>query len=417
MEGKKKLSFPLLLIILIVVIVGLVIFGVKTYYDNQIKNQPTSPNQFTLNDVDYDKENFAFTFLQMENNKKNMVYSPLSIKYALNMLNEGASGNTKLQIENIIKDLELTNYKDIDKVLSLANSVFIRNNFSNSVENNFINTLTEKYSAEVRYDSFENASSINNWIENKTFGRIKNMISDEMVQDPLTVMVLVNALAIDMGWQHPFDNSDTYKDEFYLENGEKKLVETMHDNITSSTASYYKDKNITALTMDLMKYQDTQMEFMAIMPNENLYEYINNFSLIQLEDIISKLKPASYEKGGIDVSIPKFSFEYDLSLKEDLKKLGIQDAFAEGVANFSNMAKERLFVKEALHKANIEFKENGIKAAAATALMMNMESMIIAPKEPLEVTIDKPFIFVIKDKNTSEIWFVGAMYEPVWEEE
>lgn len=416
MEGKKQMSFPLLMIILIVIIVGLVIFGVKIYYDNQIKKETINPDKITLNDVDYDKDDFAFTFLQIENNKKNIVYSPLSIKYALNMLNEGASGNTKAQIENIIKDLELTNYKDIDKVLSLANSVYIRNTFSNSVKSTFINTLTEKYSAEVRYDNFENADNINNWIENKTFGRIKNMLSDEMIQDPLTVMVLVNALAIDMGWSHPFDKSNTNKDEFYLENGKKILVETMHDTITSSTASYYKDKNITSLTMDLRKYQDVQLEFMSIMPNENLEGFVNEFSSSQLEDITSKLKPASYEDGGINVSIPKFSFEYNLSLKEDLKKLGIQDAFAEGVADFSNMAKERIFVKEALHKANIEFKENGIKAAAATALLTNMESMIIDPKEPVEVTIDKPFLFLIKDKNTSEIWFVGVMYEPIWEE-
>lgn len=417
MESKKQLSFPLVFIILIVVIVGLVIFGVKTYYNNQIKNEPINPNKITLNDVDYDKDNFAFTFLQMENNKKNIVYSPLSIKYALNMLNEGASGNTKAQIENIIKDLELTNYKDIDKVLSLANSVYIRNSFSNSVKSTFINTLTERYSAEVKYDTFENAYNINSWIENKTFGRIKNMLSDEMIQDPLTVMVLVNALAIDMDWVYAFDKLNTYKDGFYLENGEKQLVETMHEDISSSIASYYKDKNITALTMELRKYQDTQLEFMAIMPSKNLEGFVNGFSSSQLEDLTQKLIPASNKAGGIRVSIPKFSFEYDLSLKEDLKKLGIQDAFAEGVANFSNMAKERLFVKEALHKANIEFKENGIKAAAATISIFNTEEFVINSKEPVEITIDKPFLFLIKDKNTSEIWFVGAVYEPVWEEE
>ena len=139
--------------------------------------------------------------------------------------------------------------------------------------------------------------------------------------------------------------------------------------------------------------------------------------------MLSKTTLASETKDGVEIYMPRFSFEYDLELRQDLINLGITDAFDEGTADFSNMAElqagENLYVGDALHKANIDFTEKGIKAAAVTLFIMKTNAIIMEePKEPETIRIDKPFLYLIKDKNTDEIWFVGTVYQPnSWEEE
>ena len=139
-----------------------------------------------------------------------------------------------------------------------------------------------------------------------------------------------------------------------------------------------------------------------------------------MNEIDKSLKTADKEKDGVIVNIPKFSFEYDLKLKDDLQNLGITDAFNDTQANFEKMANESLYVSDALHKANIDFTEKGVKAAAVTAFVMKNAMMMLDEEEkhPVEVNINKPFMFVIRDKNTKEVWFTGTVYEPnKWEDD
>lgn len=421
MKEKKEIKIKfktavILVILLLIVIMTIFAVMINSKEQNGIgRNTTIIGNKVGEQATDSD---FSMKFLKMENNKQNMIYSPLSIKYALKMLNEGANGNTKTQIENVIGELNLTKYNNVNKVLSLANSVYIRDTYAKYVKQDYKKILTEKYNAEINYDSFSNANNINNWIENKTLGIIKNMINDELVQDPNTEMLLINALAIDMEWKESFDGSKTYGEEFNLENGDKMTATMMHKETTSDSVSYYKDKDITALTMDLKKYEDTQLEFIAIMPEKDLSNYTETFTMDDLNNIIKKSTLASKTKYGVDISIPKFSFDYDLKLKDDLIKLGITEAFDGKLADFSNMSNRELYVSDALHKANIDFTEKGVKAAAVTVIVMQDKAMIAAPTKPEEIKIDKPFLYVIRDKNTGEIWFVGTVYEPnSWEED
>ena len=351
----------------------------------------------------------------MENEEENIVYSPLSIKYALKMLSDGANGNTKTQIDRVIGNANLTKYNNIDNVLSLANALYLRDVYGRFVKDDYKNTLVNKYNAEIKYDGFENANNINKWIEDKTFGQIKNMVQDEIVTNPDTQMLLINALAIDMAWKDEFEAEDTNGGTFYLIDGNTINATMMHKQTKSDNISYYKDDDITALAMDLEEYEDEQMEFVAIMPNDNLSDYIENFSTNDYENITDNLTLASESNEGLNITIPRFSFDYNLKLKQDLKNLGITDAFEPG-ADFSNMADTTLCVDEALHKSNIDFSEKGVKAAAATVIVMMENAVAVSEDEPVEIKIDKPFMYFIRDKKTGEIWFVGTVYEPdSWE--
>ena len=434
MEKKKSIKVKFSTVVILASLIGIIILVILlSVFDNNKNMTSDIPiineisNQTTENEisntieqivVENMEDSFSFEFLKMENDKTNMIYSPLSIKYALNMLSEGANGNTKAQIENLIVKLNLTKYKNIDKVLSLANGIYIRDTYAKNIKENFKNTLIDRYNAEVKHDSFIDAKNVNSWIEKKTFGILKDTVKDEVVQDLDCVMLLINALAIDMEWANEFDTNDTYGNEFNLENGDNIIATTMNKETKSDKVSYYNENNITALTMDLKEYEDTQLEFMAIMPDKNLDEYIKTVTVKQIDDIREKLTKASDTKKGIDISIPKFNFDYELKLKEDLQKMGIVDAFESGIADFSNMSEQDLYVEEAIHKADIKFSEEGIRAAAVTVFAIDAVGAIVEEEQPIKVNIDKPFMFLIRDKETGEIWFTGTVYEPnLWDDD
>ena len=432
-EKNNTIKINLITMIVLIVIVIVIVIGIisvilnksKSSKENEVAEQKTSQfenkaenttSSYTEVDTDTNTDiDFSFEFLKMENEEENIVYSPLSIKYALKMLSDGANGNTKTQIDRVIGNANLTKYNNIDNVLSLANALYLRDVYGRFVKDDYKNTLVNKYNAEIKYDGFENANNINKWIEDKTFGQIKNMVQDEIVTNPDTQMLLINALAIDMAWKDEFEAEDTNGGTFYLKDGNTINATMMHKQTKSDNISYYKDDDITALAMDLEEYEDEQMEFVAIMPNDNLSDYIENFSTNDYENITDNLTLASESNEGLNITIPRFSFDYNLKLKQDLKNLGITDAFEPG-ADFSNMADTTLCVDEALHKSNIDFSEKGVKAAAATVIVMMENAVAVSEDEPVEIKIDKPFMYFIRDKKTGEIWFVGTVYEPdSWE--
>jgi len=373
-----------------------------------------------------DNSEFDFSFLKMEYNKNNMVYSPLSIKYALKMLQEGAAGKTLAEINEVLSNTTLSKYENTNSNLSLANGLFIRDTYYKYVKEEFMNTLKEKYEAEVIEDEFKDANNANQWIEDKTLGIIKDMLKDDMVQDEACVMLLINALAIDLEWIYQFSERNTLGKPFYKDNGEKMEATMMLQKLNNEYLSYTINEDVTAISMDLKENNGTQLEFMVIMPNEDLSSYIEKVTKEQINEIDEMLKlsttAAATVRKEVILYVPKFKFNYSLSLKDDLKSLGIREAFVPKEANFSQMADLKkaggnVYVKDALHKADIEFSEKGTKAGAATVIIMGGNGAgMHKPPSPLTIIFNKPFMFIIRDKNTKDIWFIGTVYEPnSWE--
>lgn len=355
---------------------------------------------------------FSMELLRLENNGKNKIFSPLSIFYALKMLSEGANGRTKEQVDSIIENFDVKKYYNIDSVLSLVNAVYIRDTYANCIKEDYKDKLNEKYDACIFYDPFANAINVNNWISNKTFGIIQNMISDNMVQNKSVKMLLINALAIDMKWNCFFDAINTSGSDFYLEDGSSMDATTM----LTKDIPYYMDETVTAVALDLEKYDDVQLEFIAIMPKENLTDYIKTFSKTDFDTIIYNLT-YSNSFSPVHLFIPRFSFDYQLKLKDDLVHLGITDAFDYHSADLSNMydvdnADDRLFFNEALHKSKIDFTEKGIKAASVTVLSVKETASFRKQEQPIKIYINKPFLYFIKDKVTNQILFAGTVYKP-----
>jgi serpin B len=215
-----------------------------------------------------------------------------------------------------------------------------------------------------------------------------------------------------MEWDNSFEDQ-TIDDKFYLEDGTEKIVKTLYKTSSNDDVSFYEDDEVLAVRKDLKKYDDYQFDFMAIMPKEEkLSKFINTkFNEEYIKNIDGKLKNASSEDTDIRLNIPKFSYEYDLNLKEDLMKLGITDVFSSN-ADLSNISNSDLYVDDALHKANIVFSQKGIKAAATTAFTMKLTATVQNSKIPKVIKINKPFIFLIREKSTNDIWFVGTLFVP-----
>lgn len=411
-----------------------------------------------------------FAFMKLENSGDNMIYSPLSIKTALLMLREGATGETKAQIDKLLGDYVGKSYPN-SKNISFANSVFIRDNFEDFVKDSYKQTVNSKYGAEIIIDDFSSAERANKWINEKTLGLIDNVLTDDEVKNPLTVMLLINALGIDMEWAVKYDVVLTHPDIFLKENDkylrtewgyyedidsedsytvpmqyEQFFINTYQEGTKYYNADYklwsemgqyndpevkyYVDDDMTVYAKGLKEYNGVNLQFVAIQPEKTpLKEFVKSFDSKKYEDILSNLKGLSVEEHNpnkyieIYFKMPKFKFDYSLSLKSDLEELGMTDAFNDKLAEFYNIIENDgsafLYVADAIHKATIDLSEEGIKAAAVTVFEMGGggEGDEEIEWEYIHVYIDKPFIFVVRDEDTGDIWFTGTVYKPtLWED-
>ena len=514
---KISLGTAILLFIIILLITAMVVVAV--YFKNEKPN--TGESKVGDTEVTDTKkafkyalksnslEDFDLRFLQLENERKNKIYSPLSIKYALAMLNEGTEGESKEQISNLIGDYKPNKYVNSAN-MSLANALFIRDTYKNSVKENFVNNLKTKYNADVEYDSFTSAKKMNSWISDKTLELIKDMIDDSSVSD--LNFALINAVAIDMDWKDKFlvhDNYDNYMDANYQHEkyswmapqnllssnfegvknrisgmgiiasvnnydivntlGEDNIRKTVGDafrkylnedpdgnasyylegkNVETAVKEYldeyikeinnnykmvnkntdfyvYQDEKVKSFAKDLKEYNGTTLQYVAIMPEENLDKYISNITAEEINKIIGNLKDINkrenFKEGVITQVVgyfPKFKFDYDLNLIKDLNDMGVKDIFDENKANLKGITDEKACINQAKHKANIELTQDGIKAAAATFIGgagagEMFDYLYDVPVEKIDLTFDKPYMFIIRNKETGEVWFAGTVYEPL----
>ena len=506
-NDKSKLAIMILaIVVLIAAIVAVVIpqFTKKEVEKTIVTDKQEVKSEYKLKGNHL--QDFDIKFLQLENGEKNIIYSPLSIKYALQMLNEGTKGESKEQIEAILGDYRPKKYVN-NANMSFANAMYINQLYKTQVKDEYTKTLVDKYYAEVIYDSFEKADSMNKWISDKTFGLIDNMLSDEQVAGK--TFFLINALAINMEWNKKIqadksmlDNySVSYAHEKYghsitplskdtqkevdFNNGKLKaqaleigasinkydIVEELEEEnirktitkeydeyiakkpcgegqyedtetfvskfikeldsnygrLNSSTDfEFYVDENTKVFAKDLKTYGGTTLQYVGIMPtNVSLTTYVEKTTAEEYNRIIKSLKKVelgNFKEGvvtKITGLIPTFSFDYQLDLEKDLKKLNVTDIFDADKADLTGILPEKgNFISDTLHKATIEFSNDGIKAAAVTILGgagsagCGFEHLYDVPVEVIDLTFDKPYVFFIRDKNTNEIWFTGTVYEP-----
>lgn len=354
----------------------------------------------------------------------NFMISPVSIAYALSMLKEGATENTKNELDNVLDNYKLPQIPNIKNRISLANLLFINNKYKKDINKSYIKLLQDGYNSDLMFDSFNSPEKINDWISDKTFKMIPKAIDSI---SPSTVLGLANAIAIDVKWMNEFECDNTREKEFTLINDEKMTTPMMH---SSNDVTYIESDNAKGIIKDYKVYNtltgeesyeedknNISLEYIAILPNTNIEEYKNTFNKEELNKLLSNKQYAN-NKLDIYYSLPKYTYDFDYQgFKEALINMGIKEMFTP-VASFNKMKNEesklQLYVSDAIHKSHIELNETGTKAAAVTVFMLKDGAMPFEEeKKIINISFNKPFIYIIKEKESDNIWFYGIVYKPM----
>jgi serine protease inhibitor len=360
---------------------------------------------------------FAFDIFKkvLENSSgtENIIISPLSISCALSMTLNGANGTTRdamleaLRVSDLSPEIINNSYKNLSEALlsvdkrvliSIANSVWSEKNFEVKVP--FKNILTGYYNAESRsFDISDPVAykEINNWIDDKTNGLIKNMLSG---LDANTVMLLVNAIYFKGKWMSQFDKEKTTDKPFYRIDGstiEVPMMKQVDDFRIFSGEGFI-----------LAEFPYGQGNFVmdVILPDSQ--NGIN--SLIPLlNDGSFKASLARMTERETDLTFPRFKYGFKTELNDILTDMGMGIAFTD-YADFSNISDLSLLINKVIHQAFIETNEEGTEAAAATVVEVGVTSM---PPSPVIMNIDHSFLYIIRETTTNSILFMGRVADPL----
>ncbi|MCE5229935.1 serpin family protein [bacterium] len=365
------------------------------------------------------RDNTAFALDMYSLLKKepgNLFFSPYSISAALAMTQGGARGETAAEMEKALRfaqgeqvhaafgklNGELEKAQEGGKIkLCIANSLWPQAGHPFLPE--YLALIKKNYGASVtpldyKADPQAAAETINKWVEQKTQDKIKQLFSG---LDRQTAMVLVNAIYFKGNWAEQFEPKRTQEGEFTLADGLKVKAPMM------GIKKNFPNAKLDGVQLLEMPYVGDRLSMVVILPNEPA-------GITQLEDRLDTATLASWIKQmtprEIIVSIPKFKITWGAKqLAEPLKALGMRAAFEGGTADFSGMDGTRnLFISQVVHKAFVEVNEEGTEAAAATGVVMTLTAV----REPLMFRADHPFLFLIRDKSTGAILFMGRVMDP-----
>lgn len=347
-------------------------------------------------------------------NQKNMLISPLSASQALGMVINGVDSQTLEEMKTALGFKSYT-VEDVNKFyeklihgllttdpsteLTLAHSIWIDQ--KSTVFDSFIRINQATFDAEITRLDFMDPSSvdkINQWCEDKTNNRIKKMIAQLAPDD---YMILINALFFKGEWVTKFEKEETFKTNFTNGNSSTSKVDMMA--YTNQTA-YFDNLDVQIAELP---YGNKAFSMVILLPKENA-------SIQQIEELLTAEQWDEWmqqlqNNSLLDVRLPKFKLEYERELNDDLKALGIQEAFSSW-GNFSKMSPDNLYIGKVKQKTFIEVDEEGTEAAAVTTVGIAITSLPDTP-QAIDFYVNRPFIYVIKEKSTNSILFIGKIEE------
>lgn len=356
------------------------------------------------------------------NSNENLFLSPFSIATVLSMVYLGARNNTARQLENTLNASSFKNklheafHEYMNHLLSESKNVTLKSanriyaNQNLPVSDDYKTQLTKFYLSTIESVDFdkkavETKDAINDWVEQYTNGKIKNLIPDNVLTRD-TLLVLINAIYFKGNWAEKFPKEATSKREFLLGPGQQ--IE--HDMMYISDKYFIKmDADMHCKILEL-PYSGNKLSMFVILPDQ-----IDGLGSLEQrlkpEFFQSMLQLKGFRKREVEVFLPKFRLESRFEMKDILSEMGLSDLFDKEKSDLSAMVSEkrRVYVSKVIHKAFVEVNEEGTEAAAATAgLVMCLMSMEIG----IEFKADHPFLFTIVDKQSQTVLFIGRVTNP-----
>jgi serpin B len=338
---------------------------------------------------------FAFNlYHQLKEEEGNLFYSPHSISIALAMTYAGARSETEEQMAKALQ-FRLPQDQLHPAFNALALELDSRGEGAQGKDG-------EGFRLNIRVLDFigapeESRVTINDWVAEQTEDRIENLIPKGLI-NTMTRLVLTNAIYFNAAWAYPFEEDLTSDGVFHLLDGGEATVPMMHQ---TESFGYAEGDGYQAVEL---LYDGGELSMVILLPASGQFEAFEEaLDVDQANAIINALG-----RKEVALTMPKFEFDSEFSLGETLAALGMPSAFS-GDANFSGMTGNRnLYIADVVHKAFVSVDEAGTEAAAATAVVMEMSAI----PETVEVTINRPFIFLIRDIETGAILFVGRILNP-----
>ncbi|MDW7660614.1 MAG: serpin family protein [Bacillota bacterium] len=365
----------------------------------------------------------VFKIIYDKNQNVNQLMSPISLSYALAMVQNGAAGETQNQIlsalnyegaldnsaynevMNIYNHMEASSTEENPgAILNIANSLWVRKDLA--PEQPFVDSLKREYDSDVYtadFTSTETVDSMNKWVEDKTKGLMKDTFKEF---DPETVAALINTLYFKGNWRNEFTESATSKMSFDLSDGSKVDVDMMKN------MGYYPYMETESAQIISMGYHGN-LRMLVYLPKEHLDAF---FTDEIAQNVVVGIDNDSFETKKVDLFFPKFDFETNNNLKEILISMGMTLPFDRSNADFSKLVvapEGNVFINNIFQNARIIVDEEGTEAAAVTVIEMAAESAMPVPDKPIEFKCDHPFLLVIQDEITGANLFMGVVNNPL----
>ena len=363
---------------------------------------------------------FAFELYSKlnENEKGNIFFSPYSISTALAMTYEGTKGQTAEEMQKVFHfpaDIDVRgpafakiyneiNKKDKEYKLNTANALWAQKDYA--FLNSYFDLVGKYYGGKVTNLDFigeteKSRVTINDWVEDQTNDKIKDIIPPGVL-NPMTRLVLTNAIYFKGTWVKQFDEKNTKEQDFRVSPGNTVKVPMM--SLTGKDAKFNYTETDKLQVLELL-YKGNELSMLVLLPKEdNLDSISDSLNAEKLAGLRSSLREQQ-----VDVFLPKFKFETKYFMADTLSDMGMPTAFTQGKADFSGMTgNQDLFISKVIHQAFVEVNEEGTEAAAATVVIMTMSAM---PRQTIFMA-DHPFIFIIQQKETGNILFLGKVIDP-----
>jgi serpin B len=366
--------------------------------------------------------NFAVgLYGQLRSQSGNLFFSPESISTALAMAYAGARGETASEMAKtlhftlppgqlhpamgaLLRDLNAAHQ---GYQLSVANALWAQSGYT--FLDNFLQLLNNDYDAGLNQVDFKASteaarSTINQWVEQKTANKIKDLLQPGALKSS-TRLVLTNAIYFKGDWQTQFDKAQTKDEDFHLSSTQTKIAPLMH---REGGFNYFNGGTFQLLEIP---YQSNELSMIIFLPNDpgGLPALEQSLTASNTQQWIRQLGTTPK----VIVTVPKFKTTQQFELGGTLAVLGMPQAFRPS-ADFSGMTGNReFFISAVIHKAYIDVNEEGTEAAAATAVTMRaMAVRAPNPAPPPVFRADHPFVFLIRDRRSNSILFMGRMADP-----
>ena len=352
---------------------------------------------------------FAFNLFRVADAQNSTILSPISITYALGMLNNGAAGETQAQINKVLGFGEtgaeginafckkmLTEAPNLDKSTKVLISNTIYMNKGYELKPLFVSKANDCYHAEPETRNFADGKTldvINQWASDHTEKMIEKVLDKDSF-DPSAISYLLNAIYFKGVWSQKFDKENTRDEAFKMETGEEKQLPIMHQE---QEFYYAEDDDCQVLRLP---YGNKAYSMTILLPKEGK----------TVRDLVKTLNKDTWERyqqigsAIVDVKLPRFESNTDLTLDKIMATLGMPNAFNPNLAEFPEFCNVPTYIDMMKQVARIKVNEEGTEAAAVTVIFVKLANA--APRR-VSFHATRPFLYIISEQSTGAIFFIG----------